>query len=102
LRDAFHRLRFRWETIMLFAKNAVRRCRRWMTALIFVAVAIPCTLTGCSQLSLHKSPPPQQLPSNPWIKPAKPETFGEKFRGLVWRENKPKEPKDWLNQKRLE
>jgi hypothetical protein len=51
---------------------------------------------------LHKSPPPQQLPSNPWIKPAKPETFGEKFRGLVWRENKPKEPKDWLNQKRLE
>jgi hypothetical protein len=101
LRNAFHRLRFRRETIMLFFENAARGCRRWM-ALVLVAVAVPCTLTGCSQLSLHKSPPPQQLPSNPWIKPAKPETFGEKVRDLFWRENKPKEPKDWLNQKRLD
>jgi hypothetical protein len=100
-RNAVHRLRFRREMIMFFSTNAARGCRRWM-ALLLLAVAIPCTLTGCSQLSLHKSPPPQQLPSNPWIKPAKPETFGEKFRGFFWTETKPKEPKDWLNQKRLE
>ena len=69
---------------------------------IALAVIIPCSLAGCSALSLHKSPPEQQMPTNPWIKPAKPETMGEKLKSLVWQEKKPKEPKDWLAQPRPE
>jgi hypothetical protein len=52
--------------------------------------------SGCSSLSLHKSPPPDPLPKNPWIKPAKEEKPGF-FKSIFTRENKkPDSPKDWL------
>jgi hypothetical protein len=78
-----------------------RMLLRWFGGIV-LAVVIPCSLSGCSALSLHKSPPPEQMPTNPWIKPAKPETMSEKIHGFFWKEKKPKEPKDWLNQPRLE
>ena len=91
---------------MSISRNAgSRRKLRTLTkmlGLLLLAVVIPCSISGCSALSLHKSPPPQQLPRNPWIKPAKPETTGEKIKSWFWKEKKPESPKDWLAQPRPE
>jgi hypothetical protein len=69
---------------------------------LLLAITILCGVSGCSALSLHRSQQEEQLPTNPWIKPAKPETMGQKFKGLFWKEKKFDSPKDWLGQKRPE
>jgi hypothetical protein len=90
---------------MLISDRAGSRPRRRPLSLLLgrvvLAVVVSCTLSGCSALSLHKSSPREPL-TNPWIKPAKPETTGEKVKGFFWKEKKPKYPKDWLGQKRPE
>ena len=93
---------------MFFRNHAgSRRKRRSLSRLlgcVVLAVVIPCSISGCSALSLHKSPPPQeQLPTNPWIKPAKPEPKPNWFASLFLKEKKqPSTPSDWINQKRPE
>jgi hypothetical protein len=77
-----------------------RMILRWLASLV-PAAAMVCCLSGCSALSLGKSPPQRTL-SNPWIKPAKPETTGEKIKGFFWKEKKAETPKDWINQQRPE
>jgi hypothetical protein len=91
---------------MLFSDHAgSRRRQRTLARLlggIVLAVVIPCSLSGCSSPALHKSSPQQPLPTNPWIKPAKPETTSERVKGFFYKEKKPKSPKDWLAQPRPE
>jgi len=65
-----------------------------------LATVLLCSVSGCTQLGLQKSPQPAPMPTNPWIKPAKPETLGEKIKGIFWTEKKPDSPKDWLAQPR--
>jgi hypothetical protein len=70
---------------------------------LVLAVVLPFVVSGCSTLGLHKSPPKDDMPSNTWIKPAKPEPQPGFFSSLFFKEKKqPDSPSKWLEQKRLE
>jgi hypothetical protein len=70
---------------------------------IALAILISCSLTGCSSLALHKKPPQENLPRNPWIKKARPEKEPNWFTSLFLRERKqPDSPSAWLAQERPE
>jgi hypothetical protein len=111
------RLRFVCKSFLAFAypleknmgftkKAGSQRNQRTLIRLlggIVLAIIIPCTLSGCSALSLHKSPPQEDMPRNPWIKPAKPEPQPNWFTSMFYREKKqPRSPSEWLDQKRPE
>lgn len=80
------------------SRRMQRKCSRLLGSGL-LAITLLFGVSGCSSL-FHKSPLQEQLPTNPWIKPAKPETFGQKVKGIFWKEKKIEEPKDWLGLKR--
>ncbi|MCC6123767.1 MAG: hypothetical protein IT426_02295 [Pirellulales bacterium] len=91
----------------MVVSNPAGSCRKrrtlWrMLGGFVLAAVIPIAIAGCSSPVLHKSPQ-QQLPTNPWIKPAKPEPRSAWFKSLFLREKKqPKTPSEWLDQERPE